>query len=75
MNRWMPVQRIGELNLLSDDAQESDEVSMSADLVIIARLVAKGLGVVEVNSTGGMESKREALEEEGFRQVGAGSGG
>ena len=81
MNRWLPVQRIGELNVLSDDAQESDEVSQSADLVIIARMVAKALGVVEVNGnsilggSGEKASGREALEEEGFRQVGAGSGG
>jgi hypothetical protein len=70
------VQRIGELNLMSDDAQEKDEVSQSADLVIIARMVAKALGVVEVNqSVKDGEAKHEALMDAGFEQVGAGSGG
>jgi hypothetical protein len=75
-NRWMPVQRIEDLNLLSDDCQESDEVSQSADLVIIARMVAKALGVVEVNQTvKDGEARHEALMDAGFEQVGAGSGG
>ena len=38
-NRWLPTQRIKDLNLLSDDCQEKDEVTQTADLVIIARLV------------------------------------
>jgi hypothetical protein len=72
----MPVQRIEDLNLLSDDCQESDEVSQSADLVIIARMVAKALGVVEVNQTvKDGEARHEALMDAGFEQVGAGSGG
>ena len=75
-NRWLPVQRIGDLNLLSDDCQESDEVSQSADLVIIARMVAKALGVVEVNhSVEDGAARNKALLDAGFEQVGAGSGG
>lgn len=75
-NRWLPVQRIGDLNLLSDDCQENDEVSQSADLVIIARMVAKALGVVEVNqSIEDWTARHEALVDAGFELVGAGSGG
>ena len=75
-NRWLPVQRIGDLNLMSDDCQEKDEVSQSADLVVIARMVAKALGVVEVNqSVQDGATKQKALLDAGFEQVGAGSGG
>jgi len=80
-NRWMPVQRIGELNLMSDDCQEKDEVDQNSDLVIIARTVAKALGTVQEgnNHVDGEETKvvrqYEALMDEGFHQVGAGSGG
>ena len=70
------MQRIEELNLMSDDAQESDEVSQSADLVIVARMVAKALGVVEVHQTEEDGKARHlALMGAGFEQVGAGSGG
>lgn len=71
-NRWLPVQSIGELNLLSDDCQERDEVSQTADLVIIARMVAKALGLVQVDDKA---RQHEALMDEGFIQVGAGAGG
>jgi hypothetical protein len=76
-NRWLPIQRIGELNLMSDDCQERDEVSQTADLVIIARMVAKALGLVQVNQDekDGAIRQHEALLNEGFEQVGAGSGG
>ena len=76
-NRWLPTQRIEDLNLLSDDCQEKDEVEQTADLVVIARLVAKALGAVQTSGEGGnaVVHQREALEKEGFKQVGAGSGG
>ena len=66
------MQRIGELNLLSDDCQEMDEVSQTADLVIIARMVAKALGLVQVDDRA---RQHEVLMDEGFVQVGAGAGG
>jgi hypothetical protein len=80
-NRWLPVQRIGDLNLLSDDCQEKDEANQTADLVIIARRVATALGKVQTNNggNGGEDHKvvrqYEALKDEGFVQCGAGSGG
>lgn len=78
-NRWLPTQRIEDLNLMSDDCQEKDEVNQTADLVIIARLVAKALGEVQTSGDGNGEKdvirQHEALLEEGFKQVGAGSGG
>ena len=65
---------------MSDDCQEKDEVTQTADLVIIARVVAKALGAVQVSSDGkdeasGVVRQYEALLREGFEQVGAGSGG
>jgi hypothetical protein len=80
-NRWLPTQRIEDLNLRSDDCQERDEVNQTADLVIIARVVATALGDVQTNGhgviTGGkvVVRQHEALLREGFKQVGAGSGG
>lgn len=79
-NRWLPVQRIGDLNLLSDDCQEKDEANQTADLVVIARRVATALGKVQVSGEDTGDGKvvvrqYEALMEEGFHQVGAGSGG
>ncbi len=75
------MQRISELNLTSDDCQEKDEVDQNSDLVIIARTVAKALGTVQEGNRyiDGEETKvvrqHEALMDEGFHQVGAGSGG
>ena len=82
-NRWLPVQRIGELNLLSDDCQEKDEANQTADLVVIARKVATALGRVQVVVRSGNDDEDkqkivrqyEDLMDEGFRQCGAGSGG
>jgi len=77
-NRWLPVQRIGDLNLLSDDCQEKDEANQTADLVIIARRVATALGRVQTHNGGDGEKvvrQYEALRDEGFVQCGAGSGG
>lgn len=75
------MQRIGELNLTSDDCQEKDEVDQNSDLVLIARTVAKALGTVQEGNVhvDGQETRvvrqYEALMDEGFHQVGAGSGG
>jgi len=80
-NRWLPVQRIGDLNLLSDDCQEKDEANQTADLVIIARRVATALGEVQTNGNGNGDDdgkvvrQYEALRDEGYVQCGAGSGG
>jgi hypothetical protein len=80
-NRWLPTQRIEDLNLRSDDCQERDEVNQTADLVIIARVVATALGEVQTNGNRANASgkavvrQHEALLKEGFKQVGAGSGG
>ena len=68
------------MNLLSDDCQEKDEANQTADLVVIARRVATALGKVQVSGEGTGDGKvvvrqYEALIEEGFHQVGAGSGG
>jgi hypothetical protein len=70
-NRWLPTQRITELNLNSDDCKEMDEVDQGADLCLIARDVARALGTVQTDA----KRQYEALTREGFRQVGAGSGG
>lgn len=79
-NRWLPTQRIENLNLRSDDCQEKDEVNQTASLVTIAHVVAKALGEVQTSGDGGEDGvdvvrQHEALKKEGFKQVGAGSGG
>lgn len=78
-NRWMPTQRIGDLNLVSDDCQEKDEVDQTADLVIVARVAAKALGQYQTAGDGdggaGLVRQRDVMLQEGFKQVGAGSGG
>ena len=77
-NRWLPTQRIGDLNLMSDDCQEKDEVNQTASLVKIAHLVAKALGDVQTSEEGGdgdIVHQHEALLQQGFKQAGAGSGG
>ena len=65
---------------MSDDCQEKDEVNQTADLVVIARVAAKALGEVQTSGEGENGEKpvvrqHEALLKEGFKQVGAGSGG
>jgi len=53
-------------------------VDQNADLVIIARVVARALGEVQTSGANGDEAivrQHEALLKEGFKQVGAGSGG
>ena len=77
-NRWLPTQRIENLNLKSDDCQEKDEVNQTASLVTIAHVVAKALGEVQTSGDGGdgdVVRQHEALKQQGFKQVGAGSGG
>lgn len=75
LHRWRPIQHVDELNLLSDDCIEKDEVSQTADLARLAKLVAKALGAAQQIGVDGMNGTREALEKEGFLQIGAGSGG
>lgn len=74
-HRWMPIQRVQTLNLTSDDCCERDEVSQTADLARLAKLVAKALGSAQEIGFDGLKGQSEALAEEGFHQVGAGSGG
>lgn len=74
-NRWLPVQYVKNLNLESDDCCEQDEVSQTADLARIGRLVAAALGKAQQIGVDGMQGQREALAIEGFIQIGAGSGG
>ena len=74
-HRWLPIQPVQNLNLNSDDCCERDEVSQTADLAKLAKLVAKAFGRAKDIGLDGMDGQREVLEAEGFRQVGAGSGG
>lgn len=74
-HRWLPIQRIQDLSLDSDDCQERDEVSENADLVKLAKKVAKALGKAQSLGLDRMEGQNESLADEGFRQVGSGSGG
>ena len=74
-HRWQPLQRVENLNLTSDDCCEKDEISQTADLAKLAKIVAKALGSAQEISVDGLEGQSEALAREGFRQVGAGSGG
>jgi polyphosphate kinase 2 (PPK2 family) len=74
-NKWRPVQHVKHLNLLGDDCCEKDEISQTADLAKLGRLVASALGKAQKIGLDGMEGQKDALLREGFRQVGAGSGG
>jgi polyphosphate kinase 2 (PPK2 family) len=74
-NRWRPVQRVKNLNLFSDDCCEKDEISQTADLAKLCRIVASALGKAQLIGLDGIEGQKEALSREGFRQIGAGSGG
>jgi polyphosphate kinase 2 (PPK2 family) len=74
-HRWLPVQRVEMLNLLSDDCCERDEISDTADLAKLGRKVAKALGQAQHIGVDGLRGQREALAAESFHQVGAGSGG
>jgi len=68
-------QSVERLNLTSSDACEPDEISQTADLAKMGRLVAKAFGNAADIGYDGMDGQREVLEREGFHQVGAGSGG
>jgi polyphosphate kinase 2 (PPK2 family) len=74
-HRWLPVQRVRDLNLESDDCCELDEIAENADLAKLAKKVAKALGISQSIGVDSMAQQNMALAEEGFRQVGAGSGG
>lgn len=74
-DRWQPVMRISQLNLTSDDCCERDEVSENADLAKVAKLVAKALGASQSIGRDGSQNQAVALAQEGFSQIGAGSGG
>jgi hypothetical protein len=74
-NRWRPVQNVKNLNLLGDDCCEKDEISQTADLAKLGRLVASALGKAQKIGLDGIEGQKDALSSEGFHQIGAGSGG
>ena len=74
-HRWRPIQHVDQLNLLSDDCCEKDEISQTADLARLGKLVATALGKAQHIGVDGLIGQREELEREGFSQVGAGSGG
>lgn len=74
-HRWRPIQPVHRLNLTSDDACERDEISQTADLAKMGKLIAKTLGKAQSIGKDGMTGQRQVLEVEGFRQIGAGSGG
>ena len=75
-NKWLPTQKIMELNLTSDDCREKDELDQTAHLCIIARGVARELGKIQTTFDGTTAIKQyETLLTEGFQQVGAGCGG
>jgi polyphosphate kinase 2 (PPK2 family) len=74
-HRWQPVQLVQTLNLTSDDCWEKDEVSQTADLAVLAKKVATALGKAHQIGLDTLQGQSEALDEQGFRQVGAGSGG
>jgi hypothetical protein len=63
-HRWLPIQRIRDLNLDCDDCQERDEVSVNADLAKLAKKVAKALGNAQSLGLDGMEGQNESLAEE-----------
>lgn len=73
--RWQPVMRVRHVNLESDDCCERDEISENADLAKVAKKVAKALGLSQRIGLDGMTGQATALADEGFYQVGAGSGG
>ena len=75
LHRWHPIQPVHRLNLTSDDACERDEISQTADLAKMGKLIAKTLGKAQSIGKDGMAGQRQVLEVEGFRQIGAGSGG
>lgn len=74
-HRWRPIQHVDQLNLLSDDCCEQDEISQTADLARLAKLVATALGKSQQIGVDGLQGQRDALDKEGFSQTGAGSGG
>lgn len=73
--RWQPILRVRHLNLESDDCCEKDEISDNADLAKVTKLVAKALGESQQIGVDGFRNQADSLAQEGFCQVGAGSGG
>jgi polyphosphate kinase 2 (PPK2 family) len=79
-DRWLPTMRVDDLNMDSDDCREWDEASKTYSdevLVQIAKEVAAALGK-EHQVWGSEDSAYRSnryIKEEGFYQVGCGSGG
>ena len=78
-DKWMVSMRINDVNLLSDDCCEHDEISdadNNADLVDVAKVLAKNLGIA-MRATGDSCSSDfvKSMAKGGFRMVGSGSGG
>jgi len=77
-NRWLPIQRIGNLNLHSTDADEPDEAGTNDSLVKMARKVASALSAeteYQLNERSLFQKRKAALSNAGFHIVGCGSGG
>lgn len=75
-DKWLPVMRIDDLNLQSDDCLEPDEVSPNADLVTLAKAMAVALGKESDLCTDASPHRADKpLLDIGFTQVGSGSGG
>lgn len=78
-DKWMTSMRINDVNLVSDDCCEHDEISatdQNADLVEVAKSLAKTLGVAMRGAQDTSSSKYTELMAQGhFQQVGCGSGG
>jgi hypothetical protein len=77
-HRWLPIQRIKDLNPDSSDCKEPDEVAADASLLALSHQVASVLGreIDHSFEENRMYRKRNAaLREIGFHNIGCGSGG
>jgi hypothetical protein len=77
-NRWLPTQRIENLNLHSTDADEPDEAGTNDSLVKMARRVASALTAeadYQLTERSLFQKRKAALSNAGFHIVGCGSGG
>ena len=79
-DKWMTSMRINDVNLVSDDCCEHDEISatdQNADLVEVAKLLAKTLGAASHDASADTSSSKyiQSMAKGHFNQVGCGSGG
>jgi polyphosphate kinase 2 (PPK2 family) len=80
-DKWMTSMRINDVNLLSDDCCEHDEISAAdknADVVEVAKLLAKTLAAASRGATDVCTTSStivEGMAKHSFVMVGQGSGG